>query len=234
MLPDNLVAIILISELFVLALLSWQVVKGAKKHPPQMTPPPPIPPEWALRQSEKIIGSAEKKAEAIITEAEVEGIKLETQAKLSGQDFERLYKQSINQSVKLAAEQLTDSLGKTQTTFQEFIKQLEQRSDNSERQLQELIKQRVGEILFNLEQSITSFLSTSQQKSIEAVNLELKSAHSLIDTYRSQQLALIDENIVAVLERTLSLVLHNNLSLKDQVDLVYEALEKAKVEKFFA
>jgi hypothetical protein len=42
----------------------------------------------------------------------------------------------------------------------------------------------------------------------------------------------IDENIMAMLEKTLSLVLAKNLDLKDQMDLVYESLEKAKAEKF--
>ncbi len=41
-----------------------------------------------------------------------------------------------------------------------------------------------------------------------------------------------DENIIAMMEQTLSIVLAKKLSLKDQLDLVYEALEKAKVEKF--
>ena len=232
MLPPTLIIIILIFEVFILGLLGFHIIKGSKK--PQQKPLVPPPPDWAVKESANIISSAQKKAETLITEAELEGIKIQASSELSGQDFEQLYKQRLDQSVKLAAEQLTSSLTKTQTSFEEFVKQLQQQSTSSEAELQGLIRQRIGVILFNLEQSMTSFLSTSQQKSLDSVNLELKSARSLIDTYRSQQLALIDENIVAVLERTLSLVLHNNLSLKDQVDLVYEALEKAKVEKFFA
>jgi hypothetical protein len=54
----------------------------------------------------------------------------------------------------------------------------------------------------------------------------------LIDTYKVQQMNVIDENIMAMLEKTLSLVLAKNLDLKDQMDLVYESLEKAKAEKF--
>jgi hypothetical protein len=35
-----------------------------------------------------------------------------------------------------------------------------------------------------------------------------------------------------MLERNLSIVLSQKLSLKEHIDLVYEALEKAKAEKF--
>ena len=46
-------------------------------------------------------------------------------------------------------------------------------------------------------------------------------ARQLIETYKSSRLKLVDENIVAMLERTLSLVLVKKLSLKEQTDLVY-------------
>ena len=43
---------------------------------------------------------------------------------------------------------------------------------------------------------------------------------------------IIDENIVAMLEKTLSLVLAKNLNLRDQMELVYESLERAKTDSF--
>ena len=45
-------------------------------------------------------------------------------------------------------------------------------------------------------------------------------------------MTLLNNNIVAMLEKTLSLVISKKLTLKDQVDLVYEALEEAKIERF--
>lgn len=72
----------------------------------------------------------------------------------------------------------------------------------------------------------------SQQRSVQSIELELKAARQLIETYKQQQLKVIDENVIAMLEKTLSLVLTKKISLQDQVELVYEALEKAKAEKF--
>lgn len=88
------------------------------------------------------------------------------------------------------------------------------------------------QVFDRFEQNLSDFLVQTQEKSTHAIELEMQAARNLIDTYKRQQLNLIDEQIIEVLERTLSLVLVKKLSLQDQVDLVNEALEKAKVEKF--
>lgn len=131
-------------------------------------------------------------------------------------------------------QKLAEETAKTSEMYEQFLKELQSKSLKSQSDIEESIKNRISGLLFNLEQNLSGFLSSSEQKSIEAINLELKSARQLIDTYKNQQLQIIDENIVAVLERTLSLVMRNKLTLQDQLDLVYDALEKAKTEKFFA
>jgi hypothetical protein len=179
--------------------------------------------DWQTIQAQDLIHDAGKKADEIISAAETEGIKIAAASSLGGKEFAASFNQKLG-----------DEANKASVLYEQFLKELEQRSITSQSQVEELLKNRINGILFNLEQNLSGFLTTSEQKSIEAINLELKSARQLIDTYKNQQLQIIDENIIAVLERTLSLVLRNKLTLKDQLDLVYDALEKAKAEKFFA
>ena len=96
----------------------------------------------------------------------------------------------------------------------------------------QVLTQKTQTVFERFEQNLSDFLIQTQQKSTYTIDLEMQAARNLIDTYKRQQLNLIDEHIIAVLERTLSLVLAKKLSLEDQVDLVNEALEKAKAEKF--
>lgn len=116
--------------------------------------------------------------------------------------------------------------------FTKYLEDLKLNSKNSEVANMKGASERVNQLFENFETKLADFLLQSEQKMMLAVDLELRSARQLIDTYKVQQMNLIDENIVAMLEKTLSLVLAKNLNLKDQMDLVYESLEKAKVEKF--
>lgn len=94
------------------------------------------------------------------------------------------------------------------------------------------MNQRMNVLFESFENKLTEMLDNTQKKSVQAIELELKAARNLIDTYKAQQLSIVDENIISMLEKTLALVLAKKLTLKDQLELVYEALEKAKAEKF--
>lgn len=118
--------------------------------------------------------------------------------------------------------------------FNLFLEHLKQESQKSQVANWEGAKERVSQLFENFEQKMADFLLQSEQKMMISVDLELKSARQLIDTYKVQQMNIIDENIVAMLEKTMSLVLAKNLNLKDQMDFVYESLEKAKAEKFIS
>jgi hypothetical protein len=116
--------------------------------------------------------------------------------------------------------------------FATFLETLKQESQKSQAANWEGAKMRVNELFENFETKLADFLLQTEQKMMLSVDLELKSARQLIDTYKVQQMNIIDENIVSMLEKTLSLVLAKNLNLKDQMDLVYESLERAKTESF--
>ncbi len=116
--------------------------------------------------------------------------------------------------------------------FAQFLENLRQDSQKSQAANWEGAKMRVNELFENFETKLADFLLQTEQKMMLSVDLELKSARQLIDTYKVQQMNIIDENIVAMLEKTLSLVLGKNLNLRDQVDLVYESMERAKTESF--
>lgn len=124
------------------------------------------------------------------------------------------------------------SISASQTKLIQFIDNLQKTSQQSQDVLAKSAEQRVDRLFENLENRLSDFLASTGQKTISSIELELKGARNLIETYKDQQLKLIDENIIAMMEQTLNIVLAKKLSLKDQIDLVYEALEKAKIEKF--
>lgn len=124
------------------------------------------------------------------------------------------------------------SLTSSQNQLIKFMERLQQTSAQFEEASRKSGEKRINELFERLESKLSDFLIQTEQKTTTSIELELKASRQLIETYKNAQLKLIDENIVAMMEQTLNLVLAKKLSLKDQLDLIYEALEKAKIEKF--
>ncbi len=126
----------------------------------------------------------------------------------------------------------TKTITASQERLIKFMEDLQKRSEEFEEASRKVGEQRINGLFENLENRLSEFVLSAEQKTTSSIELELKAARSLIETYKEQQIKLIDENVIAMMEQTLNIVLGKKLSLKDQLDLVYEALEKAKVEKF--
>ncbi len=158
-----------------------------------------------------------EKSENIISEAEKEGVKIEGDFKLK---LDEIVKESET-TIKAAQGQLV-----------QFMQDLQKRSLDFEAASQKITQDRINRLFENLEQRLSDFLVQTSQKTTTSIELEVKASRELIESYKEQQLKIIDENILAMMEQTLSIVLGKKLSLKEQLDLIYEALEKAKAEKF--
>lgn len=169
-----------------------------------------------------------KKSQEIIGSAELEGVKTITQTRFESQKIEKDYQKKLTELIAQSQETLTSS----QAQLIQFMADLQKRSQEFEEASRTSGEQRINQMFERLETRIADFLIQTEQKSVSSLELELKAARNLIESYKNQQLKLIDENIIAMMEQTLNLVLAKKLSLKDQLDLVYEALERAKVEKF--
>lgn len=169
-----------------------------------------------------------KKSEDILSQAEIESVKVVAGSKEEISRLEELYSRKLAESIH-GSEQNVNS---AQAEFLKFMQDLQKRSAEFEEASKKAGEQRINQLFDRVEQTLSDFLVQTEQKTTSSIELELRAARQLVDTYKNQQLKLIDENIIAMMEQTLSIVLAKKLSLKDQLDLVYEALERAKVEKF--
>lgn len=185
----------------------------------------PVSPFQELNINEQkgfsLLHRAMQKAQSIIGNAELEGIKVGAE--------DRIFLKNSQSSLE---KEMSAQVNKAYGEYVKFLEGLKEQNTQIQSTNQEIIKQRVDSIFDRFEQNLGTFLTSTEQKSIQSIELELRSARQLIETYKTQQMAIIDENIISILERTLTLVLAKKIPLKDQVDLIYEALNKAKVEKF--
>lgn len=158
-----------------------------------------------------------QKSQDLLGQAELEGIKVVAGSKIETSHFIDSSKQTITSA---------------QNQLLEFMADLQKRSAQFEEAQKTSGEQRINQLFGRIEERLTDLLVQTEQKTTSSIELELKSTRQLIETYKNEQLKMIDENILAMMEQTLGIVLSKKLSLKDQLDLIYEALEEAKVEKF--
>lgn len=175
-----------------------------------------------------LLHNAMKKSQTLLGNAELEGVKMVAETKLSTGKMASEYQTRLADILSQAQR----SISLTDQGFKEFIGNLQKLTGQIQTDIEEEAKKRADQMFSDFEERLSNFLIQTEQKSTTSIELELRSARQLIDAYKTQQLRLIDENIIAIMERTLNLVLNKKLSLKDQLELVYEALEKAKAEKF--
>ena len=171
-----------------------------------------------------------EKSQDIIGNAELEAVKVVADTKFENTRVEKEYEKKLN-------ELLSDSqktIAQSQQQLIQFMDNLQKRGADFELASQRTTQQKVNELFEHLEAKLSDFLVTTEQKTTSSIELELRASTQLVDAYRAKQFKLIDENIVALMEQTLNLVLAKKLTLNDQLELVYDALETAKAEKFVA
>ncbi|KKS70691.1 MAG: hypothetical protein UV41_C0016G0008 [Candidatus Daviesbacteria bacterium GW2011_GWA2_42_7] len=165
--------------------------------------------------------SVRRKNAAILAEALEKAQNVVEKSRLSVDKFENYFQGQFNSQAE-----------KAQQALDKHLETIRSQSERAELLSASYTKEKANGILERFEKNLESFLTQAEAKSTQSLESELAAVRQTIETYKKQQLSLVDENIVAMLEKTLGLVLAKKISLKDQLDLVYEALEKAKVEKF--
>lgn len=169
-----------------------------------------------------------KKSQDILGQAELEGIKVVAENRVETAKFNQDLEGKMNQYLIESRQ----TIATAQNQLLQFMQELQKRSAQFEEASKTSGEQRINQLFDRVEERLTDFLMQTEQKTTSSIELELKAARQLIDTYKNEQLKLIDENIIAMMEQTLNVVLGKKMTLKDQLDLIYEALEKAKMEKF--
>lgn len=191
------------------------------------------------QKSYQLLRQALRKSQDLLSEAELESIKVSSDSKFYIDKYLKEVNNQLTEHIKKTESSLTQmitvnqqAMAKAQQDFTAYLSELKTRSDQSEFMVQETSRKRISQLFDNFETRLSNFLVQTEQQSMTSIELELRSARQLIDIYKTQQLRIVDENVVAMLEKTLNIVLTKKLTLKDQMDLVYESLEKAKAEKF--
>jgi hypothetical protein len=181
-------------------------------------------------KSNSIIHRAIKQADKILAIAELRGIKLFAKDKLEADKVANEYRQRLESLEKDLEQTFEQTANGAETTYQNFINSIEAALTKHIQQNQILMEGKTDEFIKYSQGILESFVTDMRNEVKKQVDDELAKAKQEIELYKQRRMKILDENIVEILEKTMAVSLGKKLSLSDQSDLIYNALEEAKKE----
>jgi hypothetical protein len=148
------------------------------------------------------------------------------------EELEDEFQRTLENETERMLRAVQSKANRAEDDFTQFLADLKTRSQQSQELLDAVKQEKVEHLFKSLEDNVVKVIDQTVNQTLTTIQQELDASRKFVTQYSEKQLTVIDQNLIDLLERTLSLVLIKKLSLRDQLDLVYEALEKAKVEKF--
>lgn len=198
----------------------------------------------AQEKSASVIAAAVAKSNDLVAKAQEDQIEKVSEESKKLEDLAKQFEQTVNQLEQTTTSELT-------STAKEATESLETVAESSEKTLQtlatdnqEALKNLVATDRKVLEEKTDSMINQSSQvfqqfmtqlstQVREQLAGELDTAKKEIDMYKKERIGAINEKIIDILEETLVATLGKKLSLKDEGEFVFQALETAKKEHVF-
>lgn len=205
-----------IATVLVVILSQWILIVYLLRSKNPVTPQD----EAAEEKSLGLLNRAYKKAQNIIGQAELSGIKMRAESKLETRKQASEMSAGIATAANKVEQMLYKSADKANSQFQEFLDDLKAKGEKEEETIVADSRKRVDDYVVKLQTDMSNSLKTDMEQMQKSV-----------EDYKKTKLAAMDANFLAVAERALEILLNKKMSLSDQVELVNEALDKAKQEK---
>ncbi|HEY4502339.1 MAG TPA: hypothetical protein VJH21_00715 [Candidatus Paceibacterota bacterium] len=196
----------------------------------------------AQQKADRIIEDAEEQSRAIRARAQMEGGKILVDRKKEDELFREKHEQQIIDITTHAKEVLTKQTETIHNLSESVAMEFKQYAESAgvliNKEL-EVVKrsiadeiQRTNKALADMEgktkSEYESLIKETKKQISEELAKEIKTVRDAVATYRQERFALLDQEITGLVEETARIVLNKTISLKDQEDIVLNALEEAK------
>ena len=185
-------------------------------------------------KARKITYEARKDARKLLTEAELEGVKVIAKEKLESKHIEEDYEKKLA-SLQKETEALLAQYGKNMDAqLKRLVEGVEKRVAAGISKNETFLQEETNKLSKQLSNTFTTLEANAKEQIRSNVEKELIAVKKVVETYRQERYALIDSEIVALIEKTTELALQKKLSLNDHTELLYRALEEAKSKNTFS
>lgn len=141
--------------------------------------------------------------------------------------------QSLNSTAQEATQNLEEMASKSQATFESVALETQKTLDSLTQTNRKVLEEKTDKMIDQSSQVFQQFMTQLSSQVRDQLAGELDDAKKEIEVYKEERIAAINEKIIDILEETLLATLGKKLSLKDEGEFVFEALETAKKEHVF-
>ncbi len=184
-------------------------------------------------RSSSIIHRAFGQANKILVSAELEGIRQLSQEKRTGHELVEALEKHLKVVETTMQDHSSETARKAEESYKTFIKNTEQTIQAHIEKNDKFLTDRSTAMTTHAQEQLDAFIKDVHGKVSMEVEQALQAARNEIAEYKQRRIQVLDEKIIDVLERTLQVALEKKLSLVEQSELVYKALEEAKHENSF-
>jgi guanylate kinase len=181
-------------------------------------------------KSSKILHKAAKQAGRIITQAELAGLRLFAQEKLQTKEIIEDYRKHLTSLEETLTKQFETRVNEADKTYADLISKIENALVQHIRANQDALEKKTMDFITRSQNALQQFMGQVEGQMKTRIDEEMARARNEIETYRQRRMKILDDNIIEILEKTIQISLGKKLSLTDQSDLIYKALDDAKKE----
>ena len=157
----------------------------------------------------------------------------ESPTSLAKQKSDAMLSEAVSKSqeiVEKSQEQALKIVAKSESVVSDLVQNYDLAIANLEKTFENHLKERLDVLAEKNEQVLTQTLKMNEDRLADFIKTEMVSAKKVIDTYKSTQMAKLDQNITEIAERVVELVLSRK-ALGDQDEVIRDALDQAKSER---
>lgn len=150
-----------------------------------------------------IVYRAVKKAQEIISNAEIDSIKTAAAAKLRTTEFERDYEEKLAAAV-----------------------------EKSQREIEKIVQDSITKSMTGFDLKLAEVIAKIENDRLKEAGTKADITREEIEKYKKERFARLDNQIAKIVGDTVAKVMNKKLDINEQMNSIYEALERAKEENF--
>lgn len=188
----------------------------------------------AQKKANQITYDAMKESRKLLTDAELAGVKVVAKGKLESKHIEKDYEENLHALTEETSAMLTKYSEHMDHELSRLTGSLEKRMSASIQKNESFLQEETGRLSKQLASTFGTLEANAKEQIRSNVEAEFIGVKKVIETYRQERFALIDNQLLSLIENTTSVALQKTLTLAEHTELLYRALEEAKSKGTFS